>query len=74
MEAELIALDTTCTKAKWIKNIVLDIPLINKPIPAISIKCDNRVVIELARQAHTNKKMNRHMQVRYKSIKNKLNR
>ena len=49
MEAELIALDTTYTKAEWIKNLVLDIPLINKHIPAISIKCDNRAVIELAR-------------------------
>ena len=35
MEAELIALDTTCTEAEWIKSLLLDIPLLNKPIPVI---------------------------------------
>ena len=72
MEAELIALDTTCTEAEWIKGLLLDIPLLNKPIPAISLHCDNKAVIELVKQTHTNKKMNRHMQVRYKSMKKML--
>ena len=44
------------------------------PIPVISIHCDNRAVIELVRQVHTNKKMNRLMQVRYKSIKSLVNK
>ena len=56
MEAELIALDTTCTEAEWIKSLLLDIPLLNKPIPAISLHCDNKDVIELVKQTHTNKK------------------
>ena len=49
MEAKLIALDTTCTEAEWIKSLLLDIPLLNKPIPAISLHCDNKVVIELVK-------------------------
>ena len=70
MEAKLIALDTTCTKAEWIKSLLLDIPLLNKHTRAISLHCDNKVVIELVKQTHTNKKkMNRHMQVRYKYVK-----
>ena len=73
MEVELIALDTTYTEAEWIKILLLDIPLLNKPIPAISLHCDNKVVIELVKQTHTNnKKMNKHMQVRYKSVKKML--
>lgn len=74
MESELIALDTTCIEAEWIKNLILDIPLINRPVPAISIHCDNRAVIELIKQAHTNKKMNRHIQMRYKSVRNLVNK
>ena len=63
-----------CTETEWIKNLLLDISLVKNPIPAISIHYDNRAVIELVRQAHTNKKMNRHMQVRYKSIKSLVNK
>ena len=48
--------------------------LVNKPILAISIHCDNKVAIELVRQAHANKKMNRHIQVRYKSVKSLVNK
>ncbi|CAL2230985.1 unnamed protein product [Prunus armeniaca] len=74
MESELIALDTACTEAEWIKNFLLEIPIVNKPIPAFSIHCDNKAVIDLVRQAHTNKKMNRHIQVRYKSVRSLLNK
>ena len=73
MEVELIALDTTCTEAQWIKSLLLDIPLLNKPIPTISLHCDNKDVIELVKQTHSNKKkMNKHMKVRYKSVKKML--
>ena len=74
MEAELIALDTTCTEAEWIKNLLAEIPLVSKPMPAISIHCDSKAVIESVRQSHLNKKMNRHIQVRYKSVRSMLNK
>lgn len=57
MESELIALDIACTEAKWIKNFSLEMPLVNKPIPAFSIHCDNKAVMDLVRQAYTNKKV-----------------
>lgn len=69
MEAELIALDTTSIEAEWIKNLLTDIPLVNKPITAFSIHCDSKAVIESVRQFHLNKKMNRHMHVRFKSVR-----
>ena len=74
IEYELIALDTTCTEAKWLRNLLLDMPIMSKPIPAISIQCDCKAVIDLIRQSHTNRKMNRHMQVRYKYIKGLVNK
>ena len=59
MEAELIALDRTCTEVEWIKSLLLDIPFLNKHIPAISLHCDNKAVkpvIELVKQTDSNKK------------------
>lgn len=73
-ESELVALDIACTEAEWIKDFLLEIPLIRKPIPAFSIHCDNKAVIELVKQKHSNRKMNRHIHVRYKSVRKLLNK
>jgi hypothetical protein len=73
MESELIALDTTCSEAEWLRNLLLDLPIVEKPLPAISVHCDCKAVIDLLKQSHTNKKMTRHIQVRYKSVKVLLN-
>ena len=35
MESEFITLDTTCAEAEWIKNLLLEIPLVEKLMPAI---------------------------------------
>ena len=69
MEAELIALDTTCNEAEWIKNLISELLLVSKPVPTISIHCDNKAVIELTNQKSINKKMNRHIRLRHKSIR-----
>jgi len=34
MEAELTALDTASTEAEWLRDILMDLPLVEKPIPA----------------------------------------
>jgi hypothetical protein len=68
-QSELVALDVTCTEAKWIKSLLMEIPLVEKPLPAISIHCDCNAVIDLLKQSHTNQKMNIHIQVRYKTVK-----
>ncbi|BBN67388.1 hypothetical protein Prudu_63S000500 [Prunus dulcis] len=48
MESELIALDTTCTEAEWIKSLLMDMPLVEKPLPALSIHCDCKATIDLS--------------------------
>jgi hypothetical protein len=42
MEAELIALDTTTVEAKWLHELLMDLPVVEKPILAISMNCDNQ--------------------------------
>ena len=37
MESELIALDTTINKAKWLREFLYDIPLFVTPLAPISI-------------------------------------
>jgi hypothetical protein len=45
MEAELTALDTASTEAEWLRELLMDLPMVEKPIPAILINCDNQMVI-----------------------------
>jgi len=40
-EAELTALDTASTEAKWLRDMLIDLPLVEKPVLAILINCDN---------------------------------
>ncbi|KAI5350436.1 hypothetical protein L3X38_003327 [Prunus dulcis] len=74
MEYKLIALDTTCTEAEWIKSLLMDVPLVEKPLPALSIHCDCKATRDLVKQSHTNRKMNRRIHVRYKSVKSPLSK
>jgi hypothetical protein len=41
MEAELRTLDITGIEAEWLHELLMDLPVVEKPIPAISMNCDN---------------------------------
>ena len=41
MEAELTTLDTAGSEAEWLRDLLMDLPVVKKPIPTISMKCDN---------------------------------
>ena len=45
MEAELTALDTTSTEAEWLRELLLDVPVVEKQISAIIVNCNNQMVI-----------------------------
>jgi len=45
MEAELTALEIASTEAEWLRELSMDLPVVEKPIPAILINCDNQTVI-----------------------------
>ncbi|WVZ85426.1 hypothetical protein U9M48_032357 [Paspalum notatum var. saurae] len=42
MEAELAALDTASVEADWLRELLMDLPVVEKPIPAILMNRDNR--------------------------------
>jgi hypothetical protein len=72
MESEMIAMDTTSIEAEWLRDLLLDIPLIAKPLPVISIHCDCRSAIEKCSQENANVKMSRHLKIRHKSLREKM--
>ena len=51
MEAELTALETTTTEAEWLRELLMDLPVAEKPIPAILINYDNQTVIVKVRNS-----------------------
>ena len=69
MEAELMALDTTAVEAEWLRELLMDLPVVEKPIPAISRNCDNRTAIIMVNSSKDNMKSTRHVKRRLKSIR-----
>jgi hypothetical protein len=45
METELVALDITTVKADWLCELLMDLPIVEKPSSAILMDCDNQMVI-----------------------------
>jgi hypothetical protein len=37
MEVDLIALDTASVEAEWLCELLMDLPVVEKPVPAISM-------------------------------------
>jgi hypothetical protein len=65
-------LDTGSTEAEWLKDMLMDWPLVEKPIPPILINCDNQTVITKVKNSEDNgKKSSKHIKRRLKSV-NKL--
>ena len=72
IESELIALNTTCFEAKWLKDLLFEFSIVPRPILSISVHTDSRSTIEILKQDNANKKMNRHIQIRLKSVQRLL--
>jgi hypothetical protein len=69
MEAELAALDTATMEADWLCELLMDLPIIKKPLPAILINHDNQTVIVKVDSSNDNMKSSRHINRRLNSIK-----
>ena len=69
MEAELTALDTATVVAEWLRELLMDLPVVEKPIPAILMNCDNQTVIIKVNSSKDNMKSSRHVKRRLKSIR-----
>jgi hypothetical protein len=69
MEAELTALDTTTVEAEWLRELLMDLSMVEKPIPAILMNCDNETIITKVNSLKDNMKSSRHVKRRLKSVR-----
>jgi hypothetical protein len=61
MDAELTASDTASVEAKWLRELLMDLPVVEIPVPAISMNCDNQTVIIKINGSKDNMKSTRHI-------------
>jgi hypothetical protein len=69
MEAELVALESATMEAGWLKELLMDLPMVAKPVPAILLHYDNQNVITIVGNAKENAKFSRHVKRRIKSVR-----
>jgi hypothetical protein len=69
MEAELTALDTTSVEAEWLRELLIDLPVVEKHVPTISMNCDNQTVIIKIKSSKDIMKSIRHIKRHLKSVK-----
>ena len=69
IETELIALDTASAETEWLCELLLDLQMVEKPIPAILMNCDNQIVITKVNSAKDNVKSTRHVKRRLKTVR-----
>jgi len=69
MEAELTALDTATVEPEWLRELLMDLPVVEKPVLAILMNCDNQTVIVKVNSAKNNAKSSRHVKRRLKSVR-----
>jgi hypothetical protein len=69
METELTTLDTTSAEAEWLRELLMDLSVVEKPISAIFINCDNQTVITKVNSSKDNMKSTRHVKRRMKSVR-----
>ena len=48
MEFKLVALDTTCSEAEWLKDLLSKFSIVHKSILSISIHTNSRSTIEIS--------------------------
>jgi hypothetical protein len=69
MEAELTTLDTASVEAKWLRELLMDLLVVEKPVPAISMNCDNQTVIIKINSSKDNMKSTMHIKRHLKSVR-----
>jgi hypothetical protein len=73
MEAELTALDTATVEAEWLRELLMDLLVVEKPVPAILMNCHNQTVIIKVNSSKDNMKSSRHVKIRLKSVRKQKN-
>ena len=66
-------MDTATIEVEWLYELLMDLPIIEKPVPAILMNCDNQTMIVKVNSAKDNAKSSRHVKRRLKSVKKMRN-
>jgi hypothetical protein len=61
IEVELTTLDTTTVEADWVREFLMELPILEKSLPAILMNCDNQMVIVKVDSSKNNMKSSRHI-------------
>jgi hypothetical protein len=69
MEAELTPQDPASIEVEWLRELLMDLPVVEKPIPAILINYGNKTMITKVKNSQDNMKSNKHIIHRLKSIR-----
>jgi len=73
METELTTLDTSGAEAGWLRDLLMDLPVVEKPVPAILMNCDNQTVIVKVKSSTENMQSNKHIRMRLKVVRHLRN-
>jgi hypothetical protein len=73
METELAALDTTTVEPDWLRELLMDLPIVKKHLPAILMNCDNQTMIFKVDSSTDNMKSSRHIKRWLKSVRKMRN-
>jgi hypothetical protein len=60
MEAGPVALEMTTSEAEWLRELLIDLPVVSKPVSAILLRYDNESVITIVGNAKENLMCMRH--------------
>lgn len=69
MEAELTALDTTIVESEWLRELLMDLHVVEKPVRAILLNCDIQTAVVDVNNSKHNAKSSKHVKRRLKSIR-----
>jgi hypothetical protein len=69
MKAELTTLDTSTVEPEWLRELLMDLPMVEKLIPGILMNYDNETVITKVNSSKDNIKSSRHVKRRLKSVR-----
>ena len=73
MEEELTTLDTSGVEAGWLRDLLMDLPVVEKPVPAILMNCDNQTVISKVKSSKDNMQSNKYIRMRLKVVRHLRN-
>jgi hypothetical protein len=68
-EAELVVIKTTTNEAGWLRELLMDLPFIDKLVPSILMYYDNQSMLAQVMNTKDNSKSNKHIKCRLKSVR-----